>query len=157
MKEDLGQTIAANASMKKMPVAHRGWNVDTVSSLLGISVAAAMAAFLWGAPGWAPKDNGHIYSFVAPWFSIAYIAPQILLLLESIRKAQYLSLLDLVSSSLPIFVGALALINEMQGHLPLSGAQVNMVAVITVTAVVDVVMNIYVKFALQGRNITAAS
>ena len=44
IKDDLGQRIAANASMKKMPVAHRDWNVETVGAFLNAAQSAPTGA-----------------------------------------------------------------------------------------------------------------
>lgn len=129
---------------------------DTVSLLMGTLLAAGAVVFLWGFPGWSPKQGGVLFIYLAPWLSLLYLAPQIYFLIQSVRRIQTISLVDLGGSSLPIAVGLVALVEKGGGHLALSGEQANLVLLMIAMCITDVALTVYMKFAMQGRNIVTS-
>lgn len=148
------EIVAASVAMKPRGYGWAAPGPDLLSVLLGLSLTVAASVLLWGKPEWIPKEGGVTYTYFAPWYAILYLAPQIALLIQSVRKVQHISLLDLGASAGPVFVGGLALLNKAQGTLPLSGPLTNLVSVMIVTCILDTALTIAMKFALQGRNIT---
>jgi hypothetical protein len=159
MDEDNAQKNGTSAPTKERWV--KRWD-DFTSIWMALALSAiTLLVFLYN-PAWQPSE--FTYRYLMPWGVLAYLGPQMRLLVMSFKHTQEISFSDLVLSLSPAGAGGLVLgIHTYKwyqntytgGHgLLLSPDALNLVALIIVTSLIDAMVTVSVKMAMKGRTIS---
>jgi hypothetical protein len=137
----------AQARVKK--VAHPE---ESASILMALAATVGSLAFFWLAPGYSPQ-HGIIWA-VPGWLAAIYLFLQILSLLVSATQIRTLGVLDTIVSIFPVVAGLVLVAEWLIGHLPLSGFQLNALAMVIGTSLAEFLLTVWIRFVLNRRTIS---
>jgi hypothetical protein len=103
---------------------------------IGASVFAALAIgiFFFGAPGWMPTEQGHLTSsFTLMYVLLTYLFLQMVAHIFYRPTSRRQTLVDLLSSLLPVVILLYILVDYSRGNLAVSTFQLN-AALLTIYA-----------------------
>lgn len=106
-----------------MKLPFKGHQFSIAASVLA---AFAIAAFFFGAPGWAPVEDRHMTSsFAVMYLLLTYLFLQMLAHIFYGPALRSHMLIDMLSSLLPVMVILYVLVEYSRGYLVISTFQLN--------------------------------
>src|SRR4051794_30842056 len=132
--------------------AGRGLSAEMSSILLALGVSAA--AFLWFylVPNYSPDHNW--IRGLPGWLALGYITVQLWMLLDSALRIRPTSVIDAVLAIAPVVIGIVCAVLWLVGFLHLSLFQLNALAMLTVTGVVEFVSTLWVRNVVLQRGVS---
>jgi hypothetical protein len=124
---------------------------EWLSILIALVATAGCSLFFWYDPRFAPQSH---FAWALPgWIALGYLFVQILFLLVSATQIRVLGVLDSIISIVPVVAGLVVVIEWLIGHLPLSGFQLNALALLIATSLGEFLLTIWIRFVLNRRTI----
>jgi hypothetical protein len=124
---------------------------ELVSIGSALALAGAATYLFWVVPGWTPTSEWPNYALA--WIVIGYLAVQLIFLLETVVSVRFTGMIDAVVSIVPFVIGVVALINTAQGVLRLSPFQENALALLLAMSLLDFVVTMWIRFAVNRRTL----
>jgi asparagine N-glycosylation enzyme membrane subunit Stt3 len=139
----------------KRPQASPAHPEEWFSILLALGATAACILFFLYEPRFEPESR---FAWAIPgWLAGAYLFTQILFLLVSATQIRVLGVLDSIISIVPVVAGFVMVIEWLIGHVPLSGFQLNALAMLIATSVAEFLLTIWIRFVINRRTIAIDS
>src|SRR5215207_5110775 len=124
-------------------MAQRGLSAETSSIILAVGVSAAAFVFFKYFPNYTPA-----YDWVRGlpgWLALGYVTVQLWLLLDSALRIRPTSVIDAVLAIAPVVTGIVCGVLWMVDNLHLSLFQLNALAMLIATGVVEFVSTLWVR------------
>ena len=134
--------------MGKLVVKHSGEYFSIGSAVL---LTCAAGYFFWFVPNWSPTSDWPKY--LLAWLVIAYIAVQLITLLETVLSVRFTGIVDTILAILPFVLGLVVLVNMVQGTVQLSGYQVQALYLLLATSLLDFIATLWIRFAVNRRTV----
>jgi hypothetical protein len=130
----------------------RGLSAEMSSIILALGVS--IAAFLWFRffPNYSPEQNW--IRGLPGWFALGYITVQLWMLLDSALRIRPTSVIDAVLAIAPVVTGIVCAVLWMVDYLHLSLFQLNALAMLVVTGVVEFVSTLWVRNVVLQRGVS---
>jgi hypothetical protein len=132
--------------------ARRRISTETVSIILTLSVSVVAFLFFKYMPSYTPDQNW-IWSLPG-WFSLGYITIQLWLLLDTALRVRAAGVIGAVLAIAPVMTGIVIGVLWIIGYLSLSGFQINALAMLIATGIVEFVSTLWVRHVLLQRGMT---
>jgi hypothetical protein len=132
--------------------ARRRISTETVSIILTLSVSVIAFLFFKYMPSYTPDQNW-IWSLPG-WFSLGYITIQLWLLLDTALRVRAAGVIGAVLAIAPVMTGIVIGVLWIIGYLSLSGFQINALAMLIATGIVEFVSTLWVRHVLLQRGMT---
>src|SRR6478736_6271717 len=116
----------------------------------GVSILAFV--FFKYIPDYTPAANW--VRGLPGWFALGYITVQLWMLLDSALRIRPTSVIDAVLAIAPVVTGIVCAVLWMVGNLHLSLFQLNALAMLTVTGVVEFVSTLWVRNVVLQRGVS---
>ncbi len=129
-------------------IKHPGEFISVASAVL---LTMGAAYFFWLLPDWSP--SGDAPKYLLAWMVVAYVAVQLLTLLETVASVRLFGLLDSVTAILPFVTGLVALINSAQGVVHLSEFQMQALYLLLATSLLDFIVTMWIRFVVNRRTV----
>jgi len=124
------------------------------SIILTLSVSVIAFLFFKYMPNYAPGD-GQTWIWSLPgWFSLGYITIQLWLLLDTALRVRAAGVIGAVLAIAPVMTGIVIGVLWVIGYLQLSGFQLNALAMLIGTGIVEFVSTLWVRHVLLQRGMT---
>ena len=130
----------------------RGLSAEMSSILLSLVVSAAAFVFLKYAPNYTPEANW--IRGLPGWLSLGYITVQLWMLLDSALRVRPTSVIDAVLAIAPVVTGIVCGVLWMVDYLHLSLFQLNALAMLIITGVVEFVSTLWVRNVVLQRGVS---
>ena len=132
--------------------AGRGLSAEMSSILLALGASAA--AFLWFylLPNYSPEQNW--VRGLPGWLALGYITVQLWMLLDSALRIRPTSVIDAVLAIAPVVTGIVCGVLWMVDYLHLSLFQLNALAMLVTTGVVEFVSTLWVRNVVLQRGVS---
>ena len=130
----------------------RGLSAEMSSILLALFVSAAAFVFLKYAPNYTPEQNW--IRSLPGWLSLGYITVQLWMLLDSALRVRPTSVIDAVLAIAPVVTGIVCAVLWMVDYLHLSLFQLNALAMLITTGVVEFVSTLWVRNVVLQRGVS---
>lgn len=130
----------------------RGISAETSSILLALGVS--IAAFVWFKffPNYSPEQNW--IRGMPGWLALGYITVQLWMLLDSALRIRPTSVIDAVLAIAPVVTGIVCGVLWIVGYLHLSLFQLNALAMLVTTGVVEFVSTLWVRNVVLQRGVS---
>ena len=129
------------------------WPSAEISSIILALVAALLGfAYFKYFPSHTPEHNW-IYG-VPGWLALGYVTVQLWMLLDSALRIRPTSVIDAVVAIAPVVSGIVCGVLWMVDNLHLSLFQLNALAMLTVTGVVEFVSTLWVRNVVLQRGVS---
>ena len=136
------------------PAPRRRVSNEMASIALTLSVSALAFLFFKYMPDYTPAD-GRAWIWGLPgWLSLGYITIQLWMLLDSALRIRPTSVIDAVLAISPVVTGIVCGVLWMVDYLHLSLFQLNALAMLTVTGVVEFVSTLWVRNVVLQRGVS---
>jgi hypothetical protein len=132
-------------------MAQRGLSAEMSSIIMAIGVSAAAFVFLKYFPNYTPEANW--VRGLPGWLALGYITIQLWLLLDSALRIRPTSMLDAVLAIAPVVTGIVCGVLWMVDYLHLSLFQINALAMLTVTGMVEFISTLWVRNVVLQRGV----
>jgi hypothetical protein len=145
--------MAMPASSAPAPVVarRRSFSSETWSIILALGITVfAVGIFL--IPNYTPSSNA--IRGLPGWIALAYITAQLWMLLDSALRIRPTSILDAVLAIVPVIAGIVCAVLWMVGFLHLSLFQINALAMLTATGIVEFVSTLWVRNVVLQRGMS---
>jgi hypothetical protein len=129
----------------------RGLSAEMSSILLALAVSAFAFVFLKYFPEYSPAQNW--IRGLPGWLALGYITVQLWMLLDSALRIRPTSVIDAVLAIAPVVTGIVCGVLWMVDYLHLSLFQINALAMLTVTGVVEFVSTLWVRNVVLQRGV----
>ena len=134
--------------------ARRGVSTETASIILTLSVSVLAFLFFKYMPYYTPTD-GQTWIWSLPgWLSLGYITIQLWLLLDTALRVRAAGVIGAVLAIAPVMTGIVIGVLWIIGYLSLSGFQLNSLAMLIATGIVEFVSTLWVRHVLLQRGMT---
>jgi hypothetical protein len=133
-------------------MAQRGLSAEMSSIIMAVSVSAAAFLFLKYMPNYSPEANW--IRGLPGWLALGYITIQLWLLLDSALRIRPTSMIDAVLAIAPVVTGIVCLVLWMVDNLHLSLFQLNALAMLSTTGVVEFVSTLWVRNVVLQRGVS---
>jgi len=133
-------------------MARRGISAEMSSIIMAVGASAAAFLFLKYMPNYSPEANW--VRGLPGWLALGYITIQLWLLLDSALRIRPTSMIDAVLAIAPVVTGIVCLVLWMVDNLHLSLFQLNALAMLTVTGVVEFVSTLWVRNVVLQRGVS---
>ena len=133
-------------------MAARRLSAETSSILLALVAALLGFAFFKYFPSYTPEHNW--IRGLPGWLALGYITVQLWMLLDSALRIRPTSVIDAVLAIAPVVTGIVCAVLWMVGYLHLSLFQLNALAMLTVTGVVEFVSTLWVRNVVLQRGVS---
>lgn len=130
----------------------RGFSSEVWSSILSVGVSALAVLFFKYAPDYSPEVNW--IRGLPGWLAVGYITAQLWMLLDSALRIRPTSVLDAVLAIAPVVTGIVCGVLWLVGYLHLSLFQINALAMMTVTGLVEFVSTLWVRNVVLQRGVS---
>ena len=133
-------------------MARRGLSAETSSIILAVGVSATAFVFFKYFPNYTP-----VYDWVRGlpgWLSLGYITVQLWMLLDSALRVRPTSVIDAVLAIAPVVTGIVCGVLWMVGYLHISLFQLNALAMLITTGVVEFVSTLWVRNVVLQRGVS---
>jgi hypothetical protein len=127
-------------------------STEWASILLTLTVSALAFLFFKYMPGYVP-DQTWIWSMPG-WLSLGYITIQLWLLLDTALRVRAAGIVGAVLAIAPVMTGIIIGVLWVIGNLTLSGFQLNALALLIATGIVEFVSTLWVRHVLLQRGMT---
>ena len=132
--------------------AGRGLSAETSSILLALGASAAASLWFYFLQNYSPEQNW--VRGLPGWLALGYITLQLWMLLDSALRIRPTSVIDAVLAIAPVVTGIVCAVLWMVGFLHLSLFQLNALAMLTVTGVVEFVSTLWVRNVVLQRGVS---
>src|SRR5687767_3074655 len=132
----------------------RGISTEMASIVLTLSVSALAFLFFKYMPNYTPSDNQNWIWSLPGWFSLGYITIQLWLLLDTALRVRAAGVIGAVLAIAPVMTGIVIGVLWTIGYLQLSGFQLNALAMLIGTGIVEFVSTLWVRHVLLQRGMT---
>jgi hypothetical protein len=122
------------------------------SIILTLSVSVIAFLFFKFMPNYTPDQNW-IWGLPG-WFSLSYITIQLWLLLDTALRVRAAGVIGAVLAIAPVMTGIVIGVLWFIGYLSLSGFQLNALAMLIGTGLVEFVSTLWVRHVLLQRGMT---
>ncbi|MEA2877943.1 MAG: hypothetical protein QOF14_3139 [Hyphomicrobiales bacterium] len=135
-----------------MATGQRGFSAEVSSIILALGVSAT--AFVWFRyfPNYSPEQNW--VRGLPGWLALGYITVQLWMLLDSALRIRPTSVIDAVLAIAPVVTGIVCAVLWMVDYLHLSLFQLNALAMLVVTGVVEFVSTLWVRNVVLQRGVS---
>ena len=131
----------------------RRWLSSEMSSiLLALALSAVAFVFFKYVPNYTPERN--FIRGLPGWISLGYITVQLWMLLDSALRVRPTSVIDAVLAIAPVVTGIVCAVLWMVDNLQLSLFQLNALAMLTATGVVEFVSTLWVRNVVLQRGVS---
>ncbi len=131
--------------------ARRGMSSEMGSILLAL-VISVLAVIIFLIPSYTPTHDS--IRGLPGWFALGYITVQLWLLLDSALRVRPTSILDAVLAIVPVITGIVCAVLWLVGFLHLSLFQLNALAMLTITGLVEFVSTLWVRNVVLQRGLS---
>jgi hypothetical protein len=132
----------------------RGISTEMASILLTLTVSVLAFLFFNYMPNYTPSDSQNWIWSLPGWLSLGYITIQLWLLLDTALRVRAAGIIGAVLAIAPVMTGIIVGVLWVIGHLSLSGFQLNALAMLIATGVVEFVSTLWVRHVLLQRGMT---
>ena len=129
----------------------RGMSSEMWSILLALGISA-VSVIIFLIPDYTPAANS--IRGLPGWIALAYITAQLWMLLDSALRIRPTSILDAVLAIVPVITGIVCAVLWLVGFLHLSLFQINALAMLTATGVVEFVSTLWVRNVVLQRGVS---
>jgi len=129
----------------------RGLSAEMSSILLALGVSIFAFLFFKYVPDYSPAVNW--IRSLPGWLALGYITVQLWMLLDSALRIRPTSVIDAVLAIAPVVTGIVCAVLWMVGNLHLSLFQLNALAMLTATGVVEFVSTLWVRNVVLQRGV----
>jgi hypothetical protein len=133
-------------------MAQRGISAEMSSIIMALGASAAAFVFLKYFPNYSPEQNW--VRGLPGWLALGYITIQLWLLLDSALRIRPTSMIDAVLAIAPVVTGIVCLVLWMVDNLHLSLFQLNALAMLITTGVVEFVSTLWVRNVVLQRGVS---
>src|SRR6188474_1098040 len=133
-------------------MAQRGISAEMSSIIMAVGVSAAAFLFLKYMPNYSPEANW--IRGLPGWLALGYITIQLWMLLDSALRVRPTSVIDAVLAIAPVVTGIVCGVLWMVGYLHLSLFQLNALAMLITTGVVEFVSTLWVRNVVLQRGVS---
>jgi hypothetical protein len=129
-------------------------STETASIILTLTVSVLAFLFFKYAPDYTP-EQGQTWIWSLPgWLSLGYITIQLWLLLDTALRVRAAGIIGAVLAIAPVMTGIVIGVLWVIGYLQLSGFQLNALAMLIATGIVEFVSTLWVRHVLLQRGMT---
>ena len=132
----------------------RGISTEMASIVLTLTVSALAFLFFKYMPNYTPADSQNWIWSLPGWLSLGYITIQLWLLLDTALRVRAAGVIGAVLAIAPVMTGIVIGVLWTIGYLPLSGFQLNALAMLIATGIVEFVSTLWVRHVLLQRGMT---
>ena len=129
----------------------RGLSAEMSSILLALGVSILAFLFFKYVPDYSPQVNW--IRSLPGWLALGYITVQLWMLLDSALRIRPTSVIDAVLAIAPVVTGIVCAVLWMVDYLHLSLFQLNALAMLTITGVVEFVSTLWVRNVVLQRGV----
>jgi hypothetical protein len=133
-------------------MAQRGISAEMSSIIMALGASAAAFVFLKYFPNYSPEQKW--VRGLPGWLALGYITIQLWLLLDSALRIRPTSVIDAVLAIAPVVTGIVCGVLWMVDYLHLSLFQLNALAMLTVTGIVEFVSTLWVRNVVLQRGVS---
>ncbi len=130
----------------------RGLSAEMSSIILALLASVLAFLFFKFLPDYSPEHNW--IRGLPGWLALGYITVQLWMLLDSALRIRPTSVIDAVLAIAPVVTGIVCAVLWMVGYLHLSLFQLNALAMLTVTGVVEFVSTLWVRNVVLQRGVS---
>ena len=130
----------------------RGLSAEMSSILLSLAASAAAFVFFKYFPNYSPQQDW--VRGLPGWLSLGYITVQLWMLLDSALRVRPTSVIDAVLAIAPVVTGIVCAVLWMVDNLHLSLFQLNALAMLVTTGVVEFVSTLWVRNVVLQRGVS---
>jgi uncharacterized membrane-anchored protein len=130
----------------------RGLSAEMSSILLALAVSGLAFVFFKYFPDYTPERNW--IRGLPGWLSLGYITIQLWMLLDSALRVRPTSVIDAVLAIAPVVTGIVCAVLWMVDYLHLSLFQINALAMLITTGVVEFVSTLWVRNVVLQRGVS---
>jgi hypothetical protein len=129
-------------------------STEMASIILTLTVSVLAFLFFKYAPDYTP-EQGQTWIWSLPgWLSLGYITIQLWLLLDTALRVRAAGIIGAVLAIAPVMTGIVIGVLWVIGYLQLSGFQLNALAMLIATGIVEFVSTLWVRHVLLQRGMT---
>lgn len=143
--------MAMPASPAPVVAPRRGFSAETWSIFLALGITV-FAIIIFLIPNYTPAYDS--IRGLPGWIALAYLTAQLWLLLDSALRVRPTSILDAVLAIVPVIAGIVCVVLWLVHFLPLSWFQLNALAMLTATGVVEFVSTLWVRNVVLQRGMS---
>ena len=132
----------------------RGISTEMASIILTLTVSGLAFLFFKYMPNYTPSDSQNWIWSLPGWFSLGYITIQLWLLLDTALRVRAAGVIGAVLAIAPVMTGIVIGVLWTIGYLALSGFQLNALAMLIGTGIVEFVSTLWVRHVLLQRGMT---
>jgi hypothetical protein len=133
-------------------MAQRGLSSEMSSIIMSVGISVVAFVFFKFAPNYTPEYNS--IRGLPGWLALGYITVQLWMLLDSALRIRPNSVIDAVLAIAPVVTGIVCGVLWMVDYMPLSLFQLNALAMLTVTGVVEFVSTLWVRNVVLQRGVS---
>ena len=133
-------------------MAQRGLSAEMSSILLAVAVSALSFVFFKYIPNYTPQADW--IRGLPGWLSLGYITIQLWMLLDSALRVRPTSMIDAVLAIAPVVTGIVCGVLWIVDYLHLSLFQINALAMLIITGVVEFVSTLWVRNVVLQRGVS---
>src|SRR3954464_1373093 len=133
-------------------MARRGLSAEMSSIIMALGASAAAFVFLKYFPNYSPEANW--IRGLPGWLALGYITIQLWMLLDSALRIRPTRVIDPVPPLAPVVTGIVCGVLWMVDYLHLSLFQLNALAMLTITGVVEFVSTLWVRNVVLQRGVS---
>lgn len=137
---------ASPAPARRRPLSSEAWSIILALGITALAVSILLV------PNWAPERDS--IRGLPGWIALGYITAQLWLLLDSALRIRPTSILDAVLAIVPVIAGIVCTVLWLVKFLDLSLFQINALAMLTVTGVVEFVSTLWVRNVVLQRGVS---
>jgi hypothetical protein len=130
----------------------RWFSAEVSSSILALLVSAIAFIFFKYFPNFSPESNW--VRGLPVWLALGYITIQLWMLLDSALRIRPTSVIDAVLAIAPVVTGIVCGVLWMVDYLHLSLFQLNSLAMLITTGVVEFVSTLWVRNVVLQRGVS---
>src|SRR3954453_20718335 len=135
-----------------MAVPGRGLSAEMSSIILALVASVLAFLFFRYMPDYSPEHNW--VRGLPGWLPLGYITVQLWMLLDSALRIRPTSVIDAVLAIAPVVTGLVCGVLWMVDYLHLSLFQLNALAMLTITGVVEFVSTLWVRNVVLQRGVS---
>jgi hypothetical protein len=137
---------ASPAVSRRRSLSSETWSIIMA---LGITIFAVGLLLI---PDYTPERNA--IRGLPGWIALGYITAQLWLLLDSALRIRPTSIIDAVLAIVPVIAGIVCAVLWLVGFLHLSLFQINALAMMTATGIVEFVSTLWVRNVVLQRGVS---
>lgn len=130
------------------------FSTEMASITLTLIVSALAFLFFKYMPNYTPAEAQNWIRSLPGWLSLSYITIQLWLLLDTALRVRAAGVIGAVLKIAPVMTGIVVGVLWMISYLPLSLFQLNALAMLIATGVVEFVSTLWVRHVLLQRGMT---